>query len=295
MFIHKINTQSNKNTPAFTRHYSKKASMLFQKLDKDFVKNAKNKGCTQGLIVAIIKRMLMSPSYEKLNITQLTEELEKKLKEIIPNLKTDKGLQKIQIHYELTNQVTEAIKNQIEMLKKRNLAIKLYQAGTPLKDISQTVGLAIETIRRILLEKKVNLTQKHIDRRNKVVRLAKKGLLDAEIAALTGFSKNHIYNIRKEHNLPANLRDTNQRDLELVGKLLEGAPREEVAKEYGLKYRSLEHILGKYNVYKCLKKIRDDKIIRLTELGTPRNAIQEELNVSNETIKRVLRKAGKLD
>lgn len=287
MNINKITTLQSNNKPAFTKRSYTEASVVYKKLDKDFIQKFKNKGCTHGLMVAIIDRMQLSPNFSQLNIAQISAELEKKLKSIISELKSKKGLDRLAVHYELNKEVVNAIKNRLEIIQKKNLAVKLYQAGIPLKNISEKVGLAIETIRRTLLEKNVNLTKKHQERQNKVLQLVKLGLTDSEIASQVKLTKNSIYRIRKTENLPANLKDTEKRNLRIVERALQGATKEEIAKEFNLEVRSLESIYRKHNIYRRLKQIRDEKVLMLVKQNTPRDIIEKECGISKETIKRI--------
>ena len=287
MNINKITTLQNNNNPAFTKRSYSGASAVYKNLDKDFIQKFKNRGCTQGLIVAIIDRMQLSPNFSQLNIAQISAELEKKLESIISELKSKKGLDRLAVHYELNKRVVDSIKNRLELIQKKNLAIKLYQAGTPLKNISEKVGLALETIRRTLMEKNVNLTKKQLDRQNKVIRLAKSGLTDSEIASQVKLTKNSIYRIRKTENLAANLKDTEKRNLQIVERALQGATKEEVAKEFNLEVRSLESIYRKHNIYRRLKQIRDEKVVMMLKQNISRDIIEKELGISKETIKRI--------
>ena len=279
----------NQNNLSF-QSTSKEARLLYKSLDKEFVQIAKDSGITQGLIVCVIDRLRLMPNFEKFSISDLMFELSKRFKTILTELNNPEGIDVLARRYCLEPVAQKALKNKQIKLNKIDYINELYDKGLGIVKISKAVGLCPETVRRTLLKRGINLTQKRYERDLEIISLLKEGFSDAKISKRLGIRKEKVYSIRKEYDLPSNPDDFREvREAQIAERLLQGVSKKDVQKEFNLSRGVIDPIATKYNVYSTLKKARDEKIVNLYKIGTPMSVLADELKLSIETIKRIIK------
>lgn len=281
------------NSPYFmaTSRIQQQASKIYKQLPQDFFEITQKQGINKGTIVESIKRMLLSPKFEKLSIETMTHELLERLNLLIEAVKAGKPKEELQKLFKLPEQALGGLLIKQDRIKRAQEATKLFKAGMSIQKIAETTNLGERTIRKYLAIYGINFGAKPISR-EEIKSLVERGLSDIEIAEAIGAHPNSIWHVRKELNLKSNRHKgkVQAQAEEIIKELESGATRKEVAKKHNICKGMVDKLAEKHNIYRKNKAKRDAEVIEKLLAEIPVKAVASECGISHATVLRIARK-----
>lgn len=276
--------------PQFKARYNTKdAARISKQLDKSIITAAKKEGITKGVITAIVKKLMLSPRFEKLQLEEITNLINSKINEIIRQLKEEDNINLIAKKLNLNSYVKKSFFSSYKISQRNKEIFTMYQNKISLKEIAKKYNTTTENIRIILLKFGINLTEAKKFKHQKIIQLVNAGYTDEYIAMKLKISVDTVRQNRLKSGLKANSVKKELRD-KIVTQLKKGIAPTELAKKYGYNINSIYKIGQTFNTYAYKIEQRDKQILELFNNGIPRKEIAKQLNLSYHTILRTIQR-----
>ena len=278
---------SQANSVAFTSRVPKKlqkANELYLKLGKDIADDAYCSGIPKIMALTIIDRSKIN------DVERLSQFLPEQFKAIFNLIKSEKNISTLKEVLKVpADLIVNMLKSHERVLTEQKMISEYMSEHVSMEKIGKRYGLKSTHTWDIFAKWKVpNLSKRNYEN---VAREIPKGLSNAEIAEISHIREFSVARWRRALNYPT-YRDgkISSRNPQILERVINGARREDVAKEFGLAKGTIDRIVQAHNgTAKKIEK-RDLAIVERIKSGDRYVDIAKEFNVSKDTVKRIAKK-----
>lgn len=289
MQILNLSNNHTYNKPTNFTGSQNKPLEFYNKLNKEFLTEAKKQGFTKSTIITIIERMQLSPKFDSKSMEEVCAELMQKFNAIIERINNGISPEELCSIFKIKPKNAKSILHQHELNERNKLILESFNKGHSLKEISKEFNIAGETIRLVLKEAGINLKEYSAQIYKRVIDMFIQGFNEVEIAGATRLSPSTINTYRQRlrfsgEKIPTKTETRHRRVLEM---LKQGMKRKDVAKEMNLKVATVNKIAQKNHITDIHKAEQEKTVIEYLKHGFPTKEIAKRLNISKTTIFRI--------